>query len=76
MSNRKLASIQNIVELIPITGKDKIVLATLCNGWKVIVSKDNYKLYDIVVYFEIDSILQLISKKDTQSLVEYMNCFI
>lgn len=57
MSNRKLASIQNIVELIPITGKDKIVLATLCNGWKVIVSKDNYKLYDIVVYFEIDSIL-------------------
>ena len=57
MANRKLASIQKIVELTPITGKDKIVLATLGNGWKVIVSKDNYKVDDIVVYFEIDSIL-------------------
>lgn len=55
--SRKLASIQIINELNPIEGKDKIVLATLGNGWKVIVQKETYHINDQVVYFEIDSIL-------------------
>lgn len=54
---RKLASIQQIKELSAIEGKDKIVLATLNNGWKVIVQKETYNIDDYVVYFEIDSIL-------------------
>ena len=53
MANRKLASIQKIVELTPITGKDKIVLATLCNGWKVIVSKNNYNFKQLFCWVYI-----------------------
>lgn len=59
---RKLASIQTIKDITPIEGKDKIVLATLGNGWKVIVQKDSYPVNDVVVYFEIDSILPDIPK--------------
>ena len=52
---RKLASIQMISDIIPIEGKDRIVLATV-EGWHVIVTKD-FSIGDKVVFCEIDSVL-------------------
>lgn len=55
---RNLASIQRISELEPIPGKDRIVLASMVkNAWKVIVRKDEFKVGDLCVYIEIDSVL-------------------
>lgn len=53
---RNLASIQKILNLEPIEGKDRIVLATVL-GWKCIVQKDEFKVGDLCIYIEIDSIL-------------------
>ena len=53
---RKLASVQKIKNLEPIEGRDRIELATV-EGWKVIVSKGDFKIGDLCVYIEIDSIL-------------------
>jgi len=53
---RKLASIREIKELIPIQNKDRIELA-IVDGWSVIVSKGLYKVGDKTIYVEIDSIL-------------------
>ena len=52
---RKLASIQTITDIVPIEGKDRIVLATV-EGWHVIVTSD-FKIGDNVVFCEIDSVL-------------------
>ena len=52
---RKLASVQKIVDIKPIEGKDRIVLATI-EGFKVIVGKE-MQVGDLVVYIEIDSVL-------------------
>jgi hypothetical protein len=52
---RKLASIQTITDIIPIEGKDRIVLATVL-GWHVIVTKD-FSVGDNVVFCEVDSVL-------------------
>lgn len=52
---RKLASIQQITEIVPIEGRDRIVLATV-EGWHVIVTKD-LNVGDRVIYIEIDSVL-------------------
>jgi len=55
---RNLASVQRISELEPIPGKDRIVLASMVkNAWKVIVRKDEFKVGDLCVYIEIDSVL-------------------
>jgi len=57
MSERKLASIQRIVSIEPIEGADAIEKATIL-GWEVVVAKkDNFKVDDMVVYCEVDSIL-------------------
>ena len=53
---RKLASIKKIDKLIPISGKDRIVLATI-DGWSVIVQKEQFSEGDLCVYCEIDSVL-------------------
>lgn len=53
---RKLASIQRITNLEPIQGKDKIELASVL-GWKVIVQKGQFKIGDMCVYCEVDSLL-------------------
>ena len=52
---RKLASIQEITDIQPIEGRDRIVLATVL-GWHVIVTTD-FKVGDRVVFCEIDSVL-------------------
>lgn len=53
---RKLASIKAISSILPIEGKDKIVLA-MVDGWSVIVRKDEFQVGDRCVYIEIDSVL-------------------
>lgn len=54
---RKLASIQKIVDIKPIKGADKIEVATVL-GWQCVIAKvDNFKVGDLVVYIEIDTIL-------------------
>jgi len=56
MSDRKLASVQRIVNLEPIEGADKIEKCTVL-GWQLVVQKGIHKVGDLVVYCETDSIL-------------------
>lgn len=53
---RKLASIQKIKSLEPIEGADAIEKATVL-GWQLVVKKGEFKVGDLAVYCEIDSIL-------------------
>ena len=53
---RQLASIQRIDKLMPIEGRDRIVLASVL-GWQVIVRKEDFVEGDTCVYVEIDSVL-------------------
>jgi len=56
MSERKLASVREIREILPIEKADSLELA-LIDGWKVVVKKGEFKPGDHCVYCEIDSIL-------------------
>lgn len=53
---RKLASIQRIINLEPVEGKNRIEVATIL-GWTVIVQKGQFKIGDLCIYIEYDSIL-------------------
>jgi RNA ligase (TIGR02306 family) len=53
---RKLATIQIIKDLRPISGADSIEVASIL-GWNVVVKKGEFKVGEKVVYCEIDSIL-------------------
>lgn len=53
---RKLASIQKILDLQPIPNADSIEVTTVL-GWKVVVKKGEFEIGDLCVYFEIDSVL-------------------
>ena len=55
---RKLASIQRIVELSSIPEADKIEVCVVL-GWKCIVKKGEFKVGDLVVYIEPDSMLPI-----------------
>jgi len=55
---RKLATIVRIADIQPILGADAIEVATV-KGWKVVVKKNEYKLDDMAVYYEIDSFLPI-----------------
>ena len=52
---RQLATIQKIKELNPIPNADKIEVATVL-GWQVVVGKGQFKVGDLVIYCEIDSV--------------------
>jgi len=59
MEERKLASIQKVLEVLPIEGADAIEVVRI-NDWKVVVKKsDGYKPGDLVIYCEIDSYLPI-----------------
>lgn len=54
---RHLATIRKIKELRPIPNADRIEVAVI-DGWNVIVNKeDGFKVDDLVIYIEIDSVL-------------------
>lgn len=56
--SRKLASVVEIGELLPIEGADKIEVAIpKGKGWKVVVGKGDFSVGDLAVFFEIDSYL-------------------
>jgi hypothetical protein len=54
---RKLVHIERIKEIAPIAGADNIVVAKILD-WECIIKKDELKVGDLAVYFEIDSQLQ------------------
>ncbi|MDR0831936.1 MAG: hypothetical protein LBM99_03450 [Bacillales bacterium] len=58
---RKLATIRKIIELSSIENADNILLATI-DGWKCVVKKDEFKVGDLCVYFEIDSVVDITNK--------------
>lgn len=51
---RKLASIRQISEILPIPDADAIECATV-DGWSVVIKKNEFHAGDCVVYCEIDS---------------------
>jgi RNA ligase (TIGR02306 family) len=53
---RKLASIQRIKSLEPIEGADAIEKAGVL-GWQLVVKKNEFKVGDLCIYCEIDSLL-------------------
>ena len=55
-TERKLASVVKIVDIQPIPNADAIVVASV-KGWKVVVKRDEFKVGDLAVYYEIDSFL-------------------
>lgn len=55
---RKLARIETILNIQPIIGADRIDVATIGN-WKAVVGKNDFKIGDKVVYFEIDAFLPI-----------------
>lgn len=55
-TKRKLASIQVISKIEPIPGADLIEKATV-KGWECVVRKGEFKVGDLCVYFEIDSMI-------------------
>lgn len=57
--DRKLASVQRITYIEPIEGADRIVKAGVL-GWNCVTQKsNNFKVGDLVAYFEIDSLIPL-----------------
>ena len=50
--DRKLASVVKIADIQPIPNADAIVVASV-KGWKVVVKKDEFKVGDLAVYYEI-----------------------
>ena len=52
--NRKMASIQQIIDIKPIEGADAIE-AVKVNGWWVVAKKGEHDVNDLVVFCEIDS---------------------
>lgn len=51
---RKLATIRQISEILPIPNADAIECAVV-DGWKVVIKKGEYNVGDLAVYCEIDS---------------------
>lgn len=55
MMQRKLASVQRVLEIHPIANADAIELVRI-NGWQCVTRKGEFALGDFGIYFEIDSI--------------------
>lgn len=56
MEERKLATIEKIKEIHPIPDADAIERA-LIRGWSVVIKKGDFKVGDLCVYCEIDSLM-------------------
>ena len=53
---RTLASIQKITNIREIKGADKIAVAEVL-GWEVVIRKEEFKIGDLCIYIEVDSIV-------------------
>lgn len=58
---RNLVSIQEVKGILPIPDADAIEVIEVL-GWKLVVKKDEFKVGDKVVYFEVDSFLPIEDK--------------
>lgn len=58
VQERKLVTVEIIREVKPLENSDFLDVATVRN-WKVVVKRDEFKVEDKVVYFEIDSFLPI-----------------
>lgn len=54
--SRKLASVQTVKAIKPIEGADRIEVVQIL-GWNCVAKKGEFKEGDMVIYFEIDSLL-------------------
>ena len=54
MSERKMASIRKIDNIVPILGADAIECAMI-GGWSVVVKRGEFNIGDLAVYVEIDA---------------------
>lgn len=54
-NERELAYVTRIEEIRPIPNYDRVEHARIGAGWWVIVKKDEFKVGDLCVYFEVDS---------------------
>ncbi len=52
---RKLASIQRVLDIVPILKADSIELVRI-NGWQCVTKKGEFRVGDLGVFFEIDAI--------------------
>lgn len=59
MRQRKLASIQRVLQIEAIPGADMIEKITIL-WWHLVAKKWEFKVWDLCVYFEIDSLLPVI----------------
>ena len=55
--NRMLSYVAEVTKISPIEGADNIALATINEGWEVIIKKSEFKVGDLCAFFEIDSLL-------------------
>jgi RNA ligase (TIGR02306 family) len=55
---RKLATIRQIKNILPIENADNLELAII-DGWKVVINKGKHFIGEKIVYFEIDSLLPI-----------------
>lgn len=69
---RQLVSVQEIKDIQSIENADNIVCATIL-GWKLVVKKDEFKLGDKCVYFEVDSFLPMEEKYEFLRGSSYRN---
>lgn len=53
---RKLAHIEQIIDINSIPDADKIEVCTVL-GWKCVVGKGEFKIGDMIIYVEVDSIM-------------------
>ena len=56
--SRKLVTVREISEILPIEGADFIELAKI-DGWQCVVKKNEFKKYEKCAYFEVDSFLPI-----------------
>lgn len=78
---RKLATVQTIKEIAPITGADNIELVSFESVfWKCVVKKGEFKVGDKAVYLEIDSLVpvrewsRFLDKKSEGKAVRLKSC--
>jgi hypothetical protein len=56
MYDRSMAHIEKVKAIFPIEGADKIELISILD-WKIIVKKNQFKVGDLAVFIEVDSIV-------------------